>query len=206
MSRFTAPKGKIVRRFGVNIYGNPKFDRMLAKKPHGPGMHGATQQRRKISEYATQLLEKQKLKYTYGLGEKQFRIVYFRALNSAGITGDNMMILLESRLDNVIYRLGLAPTRDAAKQMTTHGHVKVNGRRVNIPSFSVKPGDVVTTKESTKSKNLVRRGLEESTSREVPGWLYIDKDNLGGQVLRLPMREEIPSIANERLVVELYSK
>lgn len=206
MARNTQPKGKIVRRFGVNIYGNPKFDRLLAKKPNGPGMHGANQGRRKISEYAKQLIEKQKLRYTYGMGEKQFRVLYKRALRKEGITGDILMTLLESRLDNVVYRMGMAPTRDAAKQLVTHGHIKVNGRRVNIASYSVREGDVVTVKDSSKSQNLIRRNLEESASRELPEWVFVDKETLAGQVMRLPLREEIPTIANEQLVVELYSK
>jgi small subunit ribosomal protein S4 len=200
------PKGKVVRRFGTNIYGNPKFDRLLAKKPHAPGMHGANQGRRKISEYAKQLIEKQKLKYTYGMGEKQFRVLFQRALQKDGVTGETMMIMLESRLDNVIYRMGFASTRDAAKQLVTHGHIKVNGRRVNIPSYSMREGDVVTVKDSNKSQNLARRNLEESASRETTDWVFVDKDGLAGQVMRLPLREEIPTIANEQLVVELYSK
>jgi len=206
MSRNQTPKGKIVRRFGTNIYGNPKFDRLLAKKPHGPGMHGANQGRRKISEYAKQLIEKQKLKCTYGMGEKPFRVLFQRALRKDGVTGENLMILLEGRLDNVVYRMGMAPTRDAAKQLVTHGHIKVNGRRVNIPSYSVREGDVVTVKDSNKSQNLVRLNLEEAASRELAEWVFVDKETLAGQVMRLPLREEIPTIANEQLVVELYSK
>lgn len=208
MARFTEPKGKVVRRFGVNLFGNPKFDRLLAKKSHAPGMHGGggKQARKKISEYAKQLNEKQKLKFTYGLREGQFRVIFHRAQRQTGITGDSLMVMLESRLDNVVHRLGFAPSRDAARQMVTHGHVKVNGRRVNVPSATLREGDVVTVKDSARSQKLVRGNLEASLSREAANWLIVDKENLAGQVLRLPLRAEIPTVANEQLVVELYSK
>jgi small subunit ribosomal protein S4 len=206
MSRFRGPKGKIVRRFGVNIYGNPKFDRLLARRQNPPGMHGGFKGRRKISEYGKQLIEKQKLKYIYGLRERQFRVTFKRALRHKGITGDNLMIMLESRLDNAVFRMGMAPTRDAARQLILHGHLKVNNRRVNIASFQVTQNDTVTVKESTRSRGLVQRYVDENISAEIPEWVSVDRDNLKATVDRVPMREEIPTIANEQLVVELYSK
>jgi len=206
MSRFRGPKGKIVRRFGINIYGNPKFDRLLARRQNPPGMHGGNKGRRKMSEYGKQLIEKQKLKYTYGLGERQFRITFKRALRQKGITGDNLMIMLESRLDNTVFRMGMAPTRDAARQLILHGHLKVNNRRVSIASFQVNQNDTVTVKESTRSRGLVQRYVDENISAEIPEWVSIDRDNLKATVDRVPLREEIPTIANEQLVVELYSK
>jgi small subunit ribosomal protein S4 len=206
MSRFRGPKGKIVRRFGVNIYGNPKFDRLLARRQNPPGMHGGYKGRRKISEYGKQLIEKQKLKYTYGLRERQFRITFKRALRHKGITGDNLMIMLESRLDNTVFRMGMAPSRDAARQLILHGHLKVNNRRVNIASFQVTQNDTVTVKESTRSRGLVQRYVDENISAEIPEWVSVDRDNLKATVDRVPLREEIPTIANEQLIVELYSK
>lgn len=206
MSRFRGPKGKIVRRFGVNIYGNPKFDRLLARRQNPPGMHGGNKGRRKISEYGKQLIEKQKLKYTYGLRERQFRVTFKRALRHKGITGDNLMIMLESRLDNTVFRMGMAPTRDAARQLILHGHLKVNNRRVNIASFQITQNDTVTVKESTRSRGLVQRYVDENISAEIPEWVSVDRDNLKATVDRVPLREEIPTIANEQLVVELYSK
>ena len=206
MSRFRGPKGKIVRRFGVNIYGNPKFDRLLARRQNPPGMHGGFKGRRKISEYGKQLIEKQKLKYTYGLRERQFRVAFKRALRHKGVTGDNLMIELESRLDNAVFRMGMAPTRDAARQLILHGHLKVNNRRVNIASFQVTQNDTVTVKESTRSRGLVQRYIDENISAEIPEWVSVDRDNLKATVDRVPLREEIPTIANEQLVVELYSK
>ena len=206
MSRFRGPKGKIVRRFGVNIYGNPKYDRLLARRQNPPGMHGGFKGRRKISEYGKQLIEKQKLKYIYGLRERQFRVTFKRALRHKGITGDNLMVMLESRLDNTVFRMGMAPTRDAARQLILHGHLKVNNRRVNIASFHVTQNDTVTVKESTRSRGLVQRYVDENISAEIPEWVSVDRDNLKATVDRVPMREEIPTIANEQLVVELYSK
>jgi small subunit ribosomal protein S4 len=206
MSRFRGPKGKIVRRFGVNIYGNPKFDRLLARRQNPPGMHGGFKGRRKISEYGKQLIEKQKLKYTYGLRERQFRVTFKRALRHKGITGDNLMIMLESRLDNTVFRMGMAPTRDAARQLILHGHLKVNNRRINIASFQVTQNDTVTVKESTRSRGLVQRYVDENISAEIPEWVSVDRDNLKATVDRVPLREEVPTIANEQLVVELYSK
>lgn len=207
MGRHTGPKGKLVRRFEANIFGNPKFDRLLAKQESAPRQfRGNRRGRNRTSDYGLQLVEKQKLKYTYGMRERQFRKLFGRALRQPGITAENMLILLEARLDNVVFRMGLAPSRDAARQLVGHGHVRVQGRRVNIPSFEISEGDEITSKESTRSQTLIRRNLEESASREVPPWLEVDADNLAGKVVRLPLRQEIDSVANEQLVVALYSK
>ncbi len=206
MSRYTESKGKLVRRFGVNIFGNPKFDKLLGKRPNAPGQHGQSKGRKKVSEYGQQLVEKQKLKFTYGVREKQFRLYYEKALRHEGITGDNLMVLLESRLDSVVYRMGMAPSRDSARQLILHGHLKVNDRRVNVPSFQVRAGDIISTKDNSRSQALVKRWLEESTHREIPEWVLVQADQLRGQVVRLPVAEEIPRVANEQLVVELYSK
>ena len=150
--------------------------------------------------------EKQKLKIMYGLREKQFRIIFQRAAQKKGITGDNLLQLLERRLDNVIYRLGFAPTRTAARQLVNHGHVKINGRRVNIPSFTVREGEEISVKDQDRSKALVQRNLELSSRREVPQWLILTKEELKGQIARMPLREEMPSVADELMIVELYSK
>ena len=206
MGKYTGNRGKICRRFGINLFGNVKFDRLLDRRPNPPGVHGANQARKKVSEYGRQLNEKQKMKIMYGLREKQFRIVFNRAAKKQGITGDNLLQLLERRLDNVIYRLGLAQTRAAARQLVNHGHVKVNGRKVNIPSYSVCEGEEITLKSSDRSKALAQRNLEQSSRREVPQWLILTKEELKGQVARMPLRDEMPSVADELMIVELYSK
>ncbi|MCJ8331137.1 MAG: 30S ribosomal protein S4 [Lentisphaeria bacterium] len=206
MARYTGPKGKIVRRFGANIYGNPKFDRLLAKKPNPPGVHGATAARRKVSEYGVQLIEKQKIKFCYGVLEKQFRVTFNRAARKTGMTGNNLLILLETRLDNVVYRAGWGGTRDQARQLVNHGHVKINGRRTDIPSYTVREGDEITVKESSKSSVLIQRMMEENSSRPSTEWLTVNTDGSSIKVDRLPLREEIQSPGNEQLVVELFSK
>ncbi len=206
MGKYIGTKGKICRRFGVNLFGNLKFDKLLEKRPNPPGQHGAAQVRKKSSEYGRQMTEKQKLKIMYGLREKQFRIIFQRASQKKGITGDNLLQLLERRLDNVIFRLGFAATRTAARQMVSHGHVKVNGRRVNIPSYTVREGEEISLKDQDRSKALVQRNLETSSRREVPQWLILVKEELKGQIARMPLREEMPSVADEFMIVELYSK
>ena len=206
MSRFCGPKGKIVRRFGSNIFGSPKMDKVLSKRPNPPGFHGGKRHRKKMSDYGLQLLEKQKLKYNYGIGERQFRVIFNRAQKQKGITGDNLLVLLESRFDNVIFRMAMAPSRDAARQLITHGHVKINDRRVNIPSVTLRENDEISVKDSDRSKSLLQRYLEECRNREIPEWVNVDKDQLKAKVARIPVRTEIQSVANEQLVVELYSK
>jgi len=202
MARYTGPRLRISRRFGQAIFGPSKY---LERKNYGPGMHGP-KARRKNSDYALGLIEKQKLRYYYGLMERQFHNVYLRALKRRGVTGQTMLRILETRLDSVIYHLGFANTRAAARQLVTHGHIKVNGRKVNIPSFALKANDSIEVKDTNVSKQLVTHNLELSTSRVVPEWVALNKEGLKGTVLRLPAREDIQPIANEQAVVEFYSR
>jgi len=196
-------KGKIVRRLGLNIYGNPKYDRLLEKRPTPPGMH--TRRRSRLSEYGLQLVEKQKLRFCYGMTEKQFRTLFAKAKNMKGITGDNMLVLLERRLDNVVYRLGMATTRAQARQMVKHGHVQINGRKAATPSQLVSVDDKITAKKKKSSESMVR-DLLEANHREVPAWLAVDEKAAEGLMVRMPEREDIPTIADEQLIVEFYSK
>lgn len=202
MARYTGPRVRISRRFGIPIFGDSKY---LERRNYPPGVHGP-KARRKLTDYALGLMEKQKLRYYYGLQERQFRRVYEQALRRRGVTGETMLQILEMRLDNVVYRLGFAPTRPAARQMVTHGHIRVNGRKVNIPSYAVKVNDVIEPKDSDVSRQLVVRGLESSTGRPVPDWLSVNRDALRGVVMRVPTRDEIQPIANEQAVVEFYSR
>lgn len=202
MARYTGPRVRISRKFGIPIYGPTKY---LERRNYGPGVHGP-KSRRKLTEYALGLMEKQKLRYFYGLQERQFRGVYERALRRRGVTGEHMLQILETRLDNVVYHLGFASTRSAARQMVNHGHVKVNGRKVAIPSFALKVGDVIETRDSNISRQMASKSLEMSTNRVVPDWLSLNKDGLRGTVMRIPTRAEIHPIANEQAVVEFYSR
>lgn len=203
MARYTGPKAKISRRFGVPIFGPSKA---LERKNYGPGMHGPKGSRRKQSDYALALGEKQKLRYQYGLLERQFRRYFQIALTRRGVTGETLLQLLETRLDNVVFRLGLANSRSAARQMVAHGHVSVNGRKVDIASFNVRAGDTVTIKDKPGSRRLASKYLELTQIAPVPDWLSLNKDQFSGQVARIPSREEIAPIVNEQLVVELYSR
>jgi len=202
MARYTGPRVRISRRFGVPIFGPSKY---LERRNYGPGVHGP-KSRRKHTDYALGLIEKQKLRYYYGLMERQFRGVYERALRRRGVTGEQMLQILETRLDNVVYHLGFANTRAAARQMVCHGHVKVNGRKVDIPSCALKVNDTIEVKDNNVSRQLATRGLEISTSRVVPEWLSLNKDGFKGVVMRIPTRDEIQPIANEQAVVEFYSR
>jgi len=202
MARYTGPRVRISRRFGVPIFGPSKY---LERRNYGPGVHGP-KSRRKHTDYALGLIEKQKLRYYYGLLERQFRGVYERALKRRGVTGETMLQILETRLDNVVYHLGFANTRAAARQMVTHGHIKVNGRKVNIASCSLKVNDTVEVRESNVSRQLATKNLEISTSRSVPDWLSLNKDTFKGVVMRIPRRDDIQPIANEQAVVEFYSR
>jgi len=206
MAKFTGPRGKLVRRFGVNIYGHPKYDRLLERRSDGPGQHGAGAARRKVSEYARQLVEKQKLRHSYGLLEKQFRRVFRKALLMRGVTGDNLLVLLETRLDNIAFRAGLGCTLMQARQLVNHGHLMVNGQRVDIASFRVKSGDVISVRDNAASQALVTRYMAENPRFTGTDWFTIDQKTLMVTVNRLPQRDEIPSAVNEHLVVELYSK
>lgn len=202
MARYTGPRLRISRRFGVAIFGASKY---LERKNYGPGMHGP-KSRRKSSDYALGLIEKQKLRYYYGLMERQFHNVYERALHRRGVTGLTMLEILETRLDSVVYNLGFGNTRAGARQLVAHGHIKVNGRKVNVPSFALRVNDVVEVKDSTVSRQLAGRSLELSTSRNVPGWLTLSKESFKGVVMRVPSREDIHPIANEQTIVEFYSR
>mgnify|MGYP006292112149 CR=1 len=204
MARNTKAKGKIVRRLGLNIYGNQKYDRLLKRKSKPPGE--PKKGRIRQTEYGRQLQEKQKLKWAYGLSEKQFRNLFYKAKAMKGVTGTNMLVLLERRLDNVVYRLGMATSRSQARQLVSHGHIHLNGRRVNIPSAVVRAEDTITTKENKTTRDLIRRLLADNTSRPVPPWMSISKDDMVGKVLALPTRDLIPSVAEEHLIVEFYSK
>ena len=202
MARYTGPKSKISRRFGVALFGPSKA---LERKNYGPGMHGP-KARRKHTPYGLGLIEKQKLRYYYGLQERQFRGVYERALRQRGVTGETMLQILETRLDNVIFQLGFSNTRAGARQMVCHGHVKVNGRKVDVPSFALKVNDVIEVKDTSVSRQMATRGLESSTSRAVPDWITLDKNAFKGTVLRVPSRDDIQPIANEQAIVEFYSR
>jgi|SRR5580765_114012 len=202
MARYTGPRVRISRRFGVPIFGPSKY---LERRNYGPGVHGP-KSRRKTTDYGLGLIEKQKLRYYYGLMEKQFRGVYEKALKRRGVTGEQMLQILETRLDNVVFHLGLASTRAAARQMVCHGHITVNGRKVNIPSYALKVNDVIQAKNTTVSRQLATKNLELSTSRPVPDWVTLDKETFKGTVMRIPTREEINPIANEQAVVEFYSR
>ena len=202
MARYTGPRVRISRRFGVPIFGPTKY---LERRNYGPGVHGP-KSRRKSTDYGLGLIEKQKLRYYYGLMEKQFRGVYEKAKNKRGITGETMLQILETRLDNVAFHLGFGNTRAAARQLVGHGHVTVNGRKVSIPSYALKVNDVISIKNNNVSRQLATKSMEISTSRSVPDWLSLNKEEFKGTVMRIPTRDEIQPIANEQAVVEFYSR
>jgi small subunit ribosomal protein S4 len=203
MARYTGPKTKVARRYGVPLFGPSKS---LERKNYPPGMHGPKGSRRKQSDYAIALGEKQKLRYQYGLLERQFRRIFQSALRKRGVTGETLLQLLETRLDNVIFRLGLANTRSAARQLVSHGHALVNGRIVNIASYNVKAGDDIMIKDKPKSRQLALRNLELTQIAPVPEWLTVDRDAFSGKVARIPSRDEMQPMVNEQLIVELYSR
>ena len=201
MARYTGPKTKIARKFGEPIFGD---DKVLAKKNYPPGQHGVNK-RRKLSEYGTQLREKQKAKFTYGVLEKQFRNLFDKATRTKGVKGEVLLQLLESRLDNIVYRLGIAPTRAAARQLVLHRHITVNGGVVNIPSYSVQPGEVVAVREKSKSLEVIADALAGFNHSKYP-WIEWDESVQGGKMLHLPQREDIPENIKEQFIVDLYSK
>jgi small subunit ribosomal protein S4 len=201
MARYTGPKTKKARRFNEPIFGPSK---VLKRKSYPPGQHGRGR-RKKQSEYATQLLEKQKTKYTYGVLEKQFRNIFERAARKQGITGVNLLQLLESRLDNTVYRLGLAPTRRGARQMVSHKHILVNGVITNIPSFTVKPGDIISIASKSKGSSFIVDNMAGKQQARF-SWLEWDSSQMQGKMVSMPDREEIPENIKEQLIVELYSK
>ena len=200
MARYTGPSTKIARKFGEPIFG---ADRNVEKRNYPPGPHGLASKRKKKSEYGTQLKEKQKVKYTYGLLEKQFRNLYEKASRMKGQKGENLIILLESRLDNLVYRIGIAPTRAAARQLVSHAHITLNGVVCNIPSAHVKPGDVVAVRERSKSLEVITNSVASAAKYS---WIEFDAKSLTGKYLNAPVRTEIPETINEQLIVELYSK
>ncbi|MDR0845763.1 MAG: 30S ribosomal protein S4 [Tannerella sp.] len=201
MARYIGPKTKIARKFGEAIFG---ADKVLSKKNYPPGQHGNSR-KRKTSEYGIQLREKQKAKYTYGVLEKQFRNMFDKASRSKGITGEVLLQLLESRLDNIVFRLGLAPTRDAARQLVSHRHVTVDGKVVNIPSYSLKAGQLVGVREKAKSMEVIVEALAGFNHSKYP-WIEWDQNSLAGKLLYHPERADIPENIKEQLIVELYSK
>lgn len=202
MARYTGPRVRISRRFGVPIFGESKY---LERRNYPPGVHGP-KSRRKVSDYSVGLNEKQKLRYYYGLQEKQFRNVYKKALAARGVTGESMLRILETRLDNVVYLAGFALTKAAARQLVAHGHVTVNERKVDIPSFSVDVNCTIGVKPIARSKQLISKGFEGSVSRPTPNWLLVDREQFRVKVIRMPAKEDIISIANEQSVVEFYSR
>ena len=202
MAKYTGPKTKIARKFGEPIFGPDKY---LERKNYPPGEHGAARKRKKQSEYGIQLAEKQKAKYTYGVLERQFRNLFKRAQRSKGVTGVELLQLLESRLDNVVYRMGVSPTRAGARQLVNHRHITVNGEVLNIPSYQVKKGDVVGVREKSKSLEVISDSLSTNHSSKY-AWLEWDQETLTGKFINVPEREEIPENIQEQLIVELYSK
>ena len=200
MARYTGPSTKIARKFGEPIFGT---DKDFEKRNYPPGQHGLASKRKKKSEYGTQLKEKQKVKYTYGLLERQFRNLYEKASRMKGQKGENLLMLLESRLDNLVYRMGIAPTRAAARQLVSHAHITLNGVVCNIPSAIVKPGDVVAVRERSKSLEVITNSLASAAKYS---WIEFDAKALTGKYLNVPVRTEIPENINEQLIVELYSK
>ncbi len=201
MARYTGPKTKISRKFGEPLFGE---DRTLEKKNYPPGQHGNNKRRAKKSEYAVQLMEKQKAKYTYGILEKQFRNIYDKANRGKGITGELLLQLCESRLDNVVFRMGISKTRDGARQLVSHKHVAVNGSIVNIPSYTLRPGDIISIREKSKSLKTIESSLLENNSEYE--WIKFNKERLEGEFVSIPERDQIPENIKEQLIVELYSK
>jgi small subunit ribosomal protein S4 len=202
MARYRGPKTKIARKFGEAIYGT---DKSFEKKNYPPGFHGMNKRRRKASEYGVQLKEKQKAKYTYGVLEKQFRNLFVKASASKGVTGEVLLQLLESRLDNVVYRMGIAPSRDGARQLVTHRHITVNGEVVSIPSYTLKPGDIIGVREKSKNLVVIADSLESNRAGSF-SWLEWNGNDMQGKFMNRPEREEIPENIKEQLIVELYSK
>jgi len=202
MARYKGPRVRISRRFGIPMFGPTKY---LERRNYPPGVHGP-KSRRKLTEYGQGLVEKQKMRYYYGLLERQFRGVYEKALKRRGVTGEQMLQILETRLDNVVFQLGFATTRAAARQMVAHGHVTVNSRKVSIPSYALKVNDAIGVKDTNVSRQMATKSFELSTSRAVPDWLSLNKDEFKGVVMRIPTRDEINPIANEQAVVEFYSR
>lgn len=203
MARYTGPKTKKSRAFGQPLFG---YDKHFEKRKFPPGQHGQSKRRKQRSDYATQLMEKQKAKYTYGVLERQFRKTFEAATRRHGVTGEWLLQLLEARLDNTVYRMGISPTRNAARQLVTHKHVTVNGRVVNIPSYSLRPGDVVGVRGRSHNLDVIEASLGRKSEGRKFGWLEFNRDKMEGVFLAYPSRDQIPEPINEQLIVELYSK
>jgi small subunit ribosomal protein S4 len=203
MARSTGSIVKQSRKLGIAL--SSKASKFMERRPYGPGQHGKGK-RQKTSEYGLQLKEKQKMKYIYGVLERQFRNYFEKASHMKGKTGDNLIKLLEQRLDNVVYRLGMAPTRRAARQLVNHGHFLINKDKVNIPSYQIKAGDMITVRERSRQLEIIHNAMKRVKEDSIYGWVSLDKAAMAGTFLRIPEREEIPLLANEQLVVELYSK
>ncbi len=201
MARYRGPKSKIARKFGEAIFG---YDKAFEKKSYPPGQHGPSKRRKQLSDYGLQLKEKQKAKYTYGVLERQFRNLFKEANRRPGVTGENLLQLLESRMDNVVFRMGLAPTRRAARQLVVHKHFKVNGVVCNVPSCHIKPNDMISIREKSKDLDVIQGSLNKKG--KMFGWMDFNRDILEGTYLSYPERSEIPENINEQLIVELYSK
>ncbi len=201
MARYTGPTSRIARRFGEPIFGP---DKALAKKAYGPGQHGNQRRRGKQSDYGVQLMEKQKAKFTYGILEKQFSNLFKEALRRKGVTGENLLQMCELRLDNVVYRLGIAPTRRAARQLVTHNHITVNTKNINIPSYALKAGDIISVRERSKSLEVISNSIASNQSKME--WLEFNAETLIGKVIAAPERIQIPENIKEQVIVELYSK
>ncbi|HUJ08780.1 MAG TPA: 30S ribosomal protein S4 [Verrucomicrobiae bacterium] len=202
MARYRGPRVRINRRFGETIFPA----KVREHRMYPPGVHGPKKARRKQSDYGLGLAEKQKLRFQYGLMEAQFRRMYEKALKKRGVTGETLLQLLETRLDNVVYRIGFATTRPFARQMVTHGHVRVNGRKVSSPSFNVKPGDTVDIRDTAATRQLATKSLESAQIRPVPDWITFNRDVLRAQITRIPSRNDIQPVVNEQLIVEFYSR
>ncbi|TLU88193.1 MAG: 30S ribosomal protein S4 [Chlorobium sp.] len=203
MARFRGSITKVSRRLGIAL--SPKAEKYLERRPFPPGQHGQSR-KGKVSEYALQLREKQKMKYLYGLMEKQFRNCYKKAVSQRGVTGDNLVKILERRFDNVVFRSGFAPSRAGARQLVTHGHLLVNGKKVNIPSYQVSPGETIEFRQRSKKMDAVADSLNKTPESRIPSWIQVDKANQKAVFLSVPEREEVQEQYNEQLVVELYSK
>ena len=205
MAKNQTPRGKLVRKFGENIFGNPKYDKLLNRKPYSPGQHGQGR-RGRLSNYGIQLKEKQKIKFMYGLLEKQFRNCFEKADKMKGETGTNLLQLLEQRLDNIVYRLGFAPSRPSGRQLVNHGHFLVNGIKVNIPSSLVQKGDIIQVRDKSKKMDIILESVKRIKGDLEISWLELDKAKMTGTMVDIPVRDQMDQTINDRLVVELYSK
>ncbi len=205
MARYTGPKARLCRKFGENIFGSAKYDKILNKRKFPPGQHGKNM-RRKPSDYSIHLREKQKLRNTYCLLEKQFSNYFVKAAKLGGVTGDNLLLFLERRLDNTVYRLGFATTRMQARQFVNHGHFMVNGKKVDIPSYLLKAGDIVEVRPKSRAMKMLTEAMDRTEISSPYPWLSVDKENMRGQFVNVPVASEVPNTVDLRLIVEFYSK